>query len=579
VLNATPPPKSLQIEIDSLVHIDWAEAALYADLLAQTGGAKNSPLVDRFIALQSAAKIYLDALPEILVSLRELNATFRAKLNATAAERPAAEQALDAASTQFGLRASAALLKLKAGVPRGSTYDRLEDAILLEPVPTRYAKLGEVLASEVDSARQELAESLKHEGLRVRMSAHIVGALKSAQIHLAGYDTIATGAPVPFQRFRIALDERAKAEVEASENLATLLSQLKDGTIEKLLRQAAADLKQSLGELAKKLKVDVLEPELERTRDDLKKLGDATVGPTIDSVDSALALLKSVTEVPEVGTVTTTDSLTRLAEALSGLVDAIDQSRLALPAKLTELESGLKAIAVAHAGAVRTEALEAIRNARTEFVNRQSELVDIVSVTKRTIRTLLGPVDVVLALDRINGIALEIGTADSLDTFFDLQTISGFERHPGDKVIVRTEISRPGSDSSDTETVIGADTLTLHVEAFGWYAEPRGALIFADPRNAISRDISWQPLPAFGLHWRYGSPRHPAWNGGLGLGIGFTATLMDYEDDEDFELGIAGSVTFLRQLFWAGYGRDLQARKNFVFIGINPFVIAQLARK
>jgi hypothetical protein len=159
-----------------------------------------------------------------------------------------------------------------------------------------------------------------------------------------------------------------------------------------------------------------------------------------------------------------------------------------------------------------------------------------------------------------------------LDTFFDLQTIRDVERHSGDRFHLDIKVFVMGNE----ERIVVQDRQDFLVQAYGPYVEPRGALLFVDPRSEIDRDISFQPTVGLGIHMKWGIRGARWWNDWLRPGIGVSFALLDFRDESDFELGIAGSVTVLKDLFWTGYGRNFQAKSEYFYLAVNPLAIPSL---
>ena len=95
------------------------------------------------------------------------------------------------------------------------------------------------------------------------------------------------------------------------------------------------------------------------------------------------------------------------------------------------------------------------------------------------------------------------------------------------------------------------------------------------PRSKIDRDISYQPVPALGYYWRSGIHGHPTWNA-ISPSFGFTMALLDFSDSNTMEIGFAGGISVFRDLAWVGYGRNLQARANYFYVGTNPLLLVKL---
>src|SRR2546427_7617974 len=85
------------------------------------------------------------------------------------------------------------------------------------------------LSAEIRRVQDSLAETIASGGrVQLLMTATLIdSAGRTTALHLPGYDTIAIGAPSPFARFNLALDERAVSELRAAEAFAPIAASMK----------------------------------------------------------------------------------------------------------------------------------------------------------------------------------------------------------------------------------------------------------------------------------------------------------------------------------------------------------------
>jgi hypothetical protein len=170
-------------------------------------------------------------------------------------------------------------------------------------------------------------------------------------------------------------------------------------------------------------------------------------------------------------------------------------------------------------------------------------------------------------------IGRRVGPTQSLDTSLDLLT-SG-ERHPGELAVIEARVVvRSAAGGNDVVLARGRQTFRLRV--LGFYLEPRGALLFVDPQDDALAAQSFESAVSLSYVAHVGIKGFGFWNDVLNPGLGVTLSLLDFEDGRDLELGIGGSVTILRDFFFVGYGRDLQAEVNVFYIGVNPLALGDL---
>src|SRR5205085_10772841 len=105
----------------------------------------------------------------------------------------------------------------------------------------------------------------------------------------------------------------------------------------------------------------------------------------------------------------------------------------------------------------------------------------------------------------------------------------------------------------------------FRLEIHGPWVEPRGALLFAFPQGHANGHQEFEPAPGLAFQLKYGLKDQPFINRILSPGVGVSFSILDFDDNQAFELGIAGNVSFLMDLLWAGYGRDLQAARNYYY--------------
>ncbi len=227
------------------------------------------------------------------------------------------------------------------------------------------------------------------------------------------------------------------------------------------------------------------------------------------------------------------------------------------------------------AGVLRADLIAALRAAAAELKSADTAVGKLVSQYKQLAEALSLTTGVSQAATAAAALPRDIAPGRSLDTQFDLMTVDG--RHPGDWVFVTTKVV--GQDPRSGEAVtIEERRQAFRLEVYGLYMESRGALLFADPRGKPHGSQSYEAAPGIGFHWRFGLKNRPFWNRVVAPGVGMSFALLDFVDNKDLELGVAGSATFLADLLWLGYGRNLQARMDYFYLGINPVTLVGLSR-
>jgi hypothetical protein len=295
-----------------------------------------------------------------------------------------------------------------------------------------------------------------------------------------------------------------------------------------------------------------------------------------DTVSQIRNAVQSISELRNFPTTVTLDSLPLVADRLlgtaahiqtiAGLSNWAETLPNLIPERLRATETQLLADATALANTLRTAltapALTFLNDVKAQLqeLSRQVGLTGQLSDSAHTFSARARVVD----------------AGVSFDTRLDLTTIAA-ERHPGNLVYIQTAVRRSDPGGLNPQTLFEGRR-TFRLEKYGWYSETRGALLFVQPTTA-TRNISFQPVPAVGYYWHHGRRNKPGWNHELAPAFGFSLALLDFDDAHDFELGIGVGATVFRDIFSLGAGRNLQARRSYYYVGINPLAIVGLFRQ
>lgn len=303
--------------------------------------------------------------------------------------------------------------------------------------------------------------------------------------------------------------------------------------------------------------------------------GDATLLPLQVDLRDVRSWVASLGSVPDLSGQTDAERLISLGNDLGRKVSELGRVRVELPSRLEALATALDSLTARRAGIVRTDLIATLRTAAADFRSADGVVGKLVGQFQQLADALSLTTGVSQAATEAATHPREVGPGQSLDTQFDLMTMEG--RHPGDWIFVTTKVVKQDPLTGET-VVIAGRRQTLRLEAYGLYMESRGALLFADPRGKPHGNQSFEASPGLGFHWRVGLKNRPFLNRVLAPGVGVSFTLLDFVDDKDLEVGVAASATFLADLLWVGYGRNLQARMDYFYLGINPMVVVGLGR-
>lgn len=566
--------KTLDVDVDDLIHVEWDEAALIQALGRSLGIVAQGDSLDQRIAFLRDLTERFTQSQAALMELREAAAALAAaRLAGPEADVASRVAARDAVSNRFSAVAGAGidrLLQVEAsGFEPAEARDLLtaaDAAVLEDSYEPLVRTMGEFLEPRLTALARELDARVGDGAeIRVYMSAWMSGSGISRRVHLDRYDNLPVGDPTPFPRVQLALGERTRQELESARRFQEIVED--PGVLRREVEAALRAVTEELTALREVLGSDVLLGQVRRLEQDLRA---ASVDALAAQVRQARDLLETLSTVPDFETADDVQVLLVIADRLDGQLQGFLAAFSALGSVLPNLATTLGDRAAEFPDAIRTETIDALDAAgralreRPEVqavATRVSEIAVGLGLTRRVHESGRGVVET----------ARRVDPNRPLDTFLDLMTVG--ERHPGDRIDIRARVVIESPGGAET-IALARQTLRLRVE--GVYLEPRGALIFADPRTGDFTDISYQPTVAVSYVAHWGRMGHGFWNDVFNPGLGATLSLHQFDPERDFELGIAGTVTLFRDLFLVGYGRNLQARADYVFVGVNPLAVGSL---
>jgi hypothetical protein len=472
------------------------------------------------------------------------------------------------AAARAGLRSGLAdLKKLKTIDP--PTYAAVEQTF---GSSSAYVSAATTIGDRLNQLSATLTSNAAASGA-LGITATIVPPDAAARaLHLPNYDQnpVASAPAVP--NYVPVVDDRTRREITAAEDFRDVGQSLTQ--VPAQLQKSVKDLQSALDSLRTQLKTDVLEPELNAliqqaqssARTDLADvIRDATaVRDLVHSLNSATLTLNGATDA---------DRLLNLATSLTSTAQMLADIKTNLPGDLTKLASDLETAVKNAADSTfsKTEAL--VKQAASDFLAKQTFFVTLADNLMSLGQLLEADSRLALSSDRIAETARNLDTSTDYSTTLDLRTIQG-DVHVRDNIVVQAGLYR--RDSAGKLSQVTTDSQEFVIQRYSIFPDSvRGGLLFVEPRSKIERQISYQPVPALGYYWRSGIQGHPTWNA-ISPSFGFTTALLDFKDGEAVELGIAGGVSILRDLAWVGYGRNLQARANYFYVGTNPLLLVKL---
>ncbi len=570
------------VDIDRTIIVEWDEAAFARALDApRRVAARGDPLEGRIAFLRGMTDQFLEA-QRLLVNLRSVAGRLESARRTGDSARIAQlrrefrdANAAFAAAASDGLRQIDALAQAAVFQGAPELVSALRAGIERALLEGDYTNVAQVLDRELRALEGELLRRIEAgDSIRVYMTAWIVSGGARRQIHLDGYDDVTPGAPVPFPRVQFAVDERTRRELESAETLADLVEN-SDALVTQV-HEAAAAFRGVVGDIRTTAGLDALEARLDRVVRALREEADAGLQDLLRQAVSVGITVESLLDLAPPAASGRMDAqlltafATRFDRTVRELEVLIRQAGRDLPALASALERDARDLALQEV----TELVAALRaagdrlpdeGAIRELIGRLREIGDALGLTER----------VTTGAGHVGAIGRRLGPNPPLDTTLDLLTAG--ERHPGDLIVLQVRVSgrRPGGET----TVLASGRQLFKLRALGFYAEPRGALLFVDPRGTAFETQDFEPAVSLSYIAHWGIRSAGFWNDILNPGIGLTLSLLDFEDGRDFELGIGGSLTILRDLLFFGYGRNLTAEVDFFYVGVNPLAIGQLFRQ
>lgn len=539
--------EAIPFSMDQTLQLRWDQGGLRTRFLGPTDPAQARRLADLTQAIPLAVALQGD-----LMALKRGDQTSSARMKATAVPlKP--------------------LLDTLA--PKGTPLrDRMNTAILAND----FTPLIETLSGELSSTRallqQAQAPGPQAPGWRFMVSADLVDAGGHAHpLHLPGYDAISEGSPHSFGRFQLIPDERAEREAHAAAAWAPLANAAFQG-------QLRAELKARLDRIRALLhdRGAALEAGLRAAENHLRDATGAEAVAFTQELEGlrvqARPLLEGLGDPPA-----TLDQVPTWIAGLQQQLAALQANVRGLPARLKEAVARIDRVLLAESATLRAQLkgdLEPLVSAwdglESWWKTQVQAPLDALAADASPVGTLGEEAEAATrqARDLMGG---------SLDTSLDLVR-ARVPAYPGDEVHLMATLSRKRVADGAWEEV-ASDRQALAVEKYGFYTETRGGLLFVQPRTAGTREGSFMAVPALLFQARWGFEGAAPWvNQGVIPGLGLSFSLLDLDDKKDTELGVALNLSFFKNLLWIGYGRDLQAKANYAYLGLNPLVFYQLAK-
>ena len=557
------------IDPDASLIVEWRENDLLDALVGnrKTQGVAAVSEEKRLTALRDLVEAFLEA----------NSALMQAKALGPATLSAAARRANDdlATSGQRALQLAQDYRQALEDAGKTREADAFRTTINALVLEESYRPLAEFMRAEIASLNQRVANALAEAPQRrIQMRATLVGAVGSRRLHLAGYDTFDTFEPRETPRFQFDLDERARQEVQAADEMGEVVRQAVSGEMKQKLQDALRSVDREMEELSEAIRREAIAGKIDEALARMRESGDARFGPAIDAGETLLSTLDGLRlNTPPFESSTRAEVLLQIYAAVRSQVGGLLVQLRGLPAQIEDFVDEVKAVAEALPSQMAAE-IETRMLLSLDRLRSSPEIGEVIDIFE-TIRRSLG-VNLEIAEAALDGSEVSRKIDDSLDTRLDLLISTPGRRYGGDVVILEAVISE-GEQKSDR--ILGRGFRKIRLQQTGLRGEIRGALIFSNPRKSTLADQAWEPTAAVGYMLHFGRKSGRFWNEVLDPGIGVAMTVLDYQDEDDFEFGLAANISIFRSLLWVGYGRNIQAETDFFHLGVNPLALGRLFRE
>lgn len=446
------------------------------------------------------------------------------------------------------------------------------NAAILVPAAD-YTFAIEVLTDTLTALTAELnkevtARLARGQAVNVRLWAVLTTESGAAiPLDLPLYAPVDMGPELPQPPCLFVLDQRTRDEVKAAANLGAFIGTIRNGAFASDVSTAYKELRESLSRLVVDAKAD-LDQRLTAVLKKIDGLGNAQLNPIRDQL---AALKQSIDSLPSLVTADGDpgDDLLKVADSLLGSITTAESviSRLKTLANDNgEVEKTLQALPADVKEQVEGDIGQLLNSTRAALLKDGSPTGQLIA-RMRTLAESLGLLGHLgLTGDQLSKLAVPQSVLNLPPTKLHVpRSTASVQPHSGEYVTLQMSLVTDGRE-------IARDSQQFRLRHWGWYPETRGTLLFVDPRSALTRKLSYEPVPGVLFNLRNDSL---PWASSLGASL----SLQDLTDDSSLELGIGGHAAFFDDLLCVGYGRNLQAGADFFYVGINPLALFSLLRK
>lgn len=148
----------------------------------------------------------------------------------------------------------------------------------------------------------------------------------------------------------------------------------------------------------------------------------------------------------------------------------------------------------------------------------------------------------------------------------DLRTV-GADREPGDQIYFKAVVERDAKSGAFSKTVFWRKYTMYHM---GIHNSIRAAIVFLDKVNGDFSNTSsdFQLAPSYSAIFKIGTRHGKFYNQYLTPGLGVNVATMDFDNDNNPEIGIGVTTAFFHDYLQIGYGRNMSTDDNYWMFGL-----------
>lgn len=427
-----------------------------------------------------------------------------------------------------------------------------------------YNKIFDLLQDEINSTQSEYKSAIEENKVFFRLGTFI----NNTAVHLEGFDAYQEGDYYFVPPFVTNIPADQKQEFEKYQKLAKEANddamKVFSGNLREIVNPILDTLKQALEN-------KFIEPlsSFENAVSRLDTLSNA-VKTEIDHNKAEISNFKASVErviSNAKSDVTQPEYVKNLAESIIQVSDDYNTLDQSLKNSITNLEkfgivpkfrSALTELTVSYTlgGKIVAEHIEAIK----EFYNSKNLLQ--ISLTQKIAESLLKLGDEVLKLPLEN-----IPDQATLDL---TRTVV---RKNGDRLSFKAVLTKasPEKEKQEEKTI---DYTSIGLYQIGLHNSIQAVLVLADNLSGeFNSKKQFQFDPSYSVLFKLGSRKSSFYNDFVELGFGVNMATLDFDNDDNPEVGMGLVLSAFKDYLQLGYGRNFGADQNYWFFGIRlPFL-------